>query len=36
MTIQEWLNNDQLGIYIWEKKYTPAKQGRDIVRINCN
>ena len=21
MTIQEWLNNDQLGIDIWEKKY---------------
>lgn len=21
MTVQEWLNNDQLGIDIWEKKY---------------
>jgi hypothetical protein len=21
MTIQEWLNNDQLGIDIWTKKY---------------
>ena len=29
MTIQEWLNNDQLGIDIWEKKYRNGNETLD-------
>ena len=29
MTIQEWLNNDQLGIDIWEKKYRYNNESLD-------
>lgn len=29
MTVQEWLNNDQLGIDIWEKKYRNGNETLD-------
>lgn len=29
MTVEEWLNNDQLGIDIWSKKYRYNNESLD-------